>query len=129
MNFTSKDLLHRLTIFAQKCRNLTLKLVLNPYNKIYSNQLIRSSSSPGANYIEAIEAASSKEFILRLKICRKEIKESGYWVVLIKTSNTDNLDALTTASALQREADELIRIFTASIITAERNQQIKKIKK
>lgn len=43
-------------------------------------QLSRSSSSPGANYIEAIESVSSKDFYFRIKICRKESRESGYWL-------------------------------------------------
>lgn len=129
MNITSSMLLERLTIFAQRCRNITIKLPSNSYNTVYSNQLNRSSSSPGANYIEAIEASSSKEFSLRLKICRKELKESDYWLTLIKTSNTDDAWIVSEATALRGEANELIKIFTASIITSERNQKINKMKK
>ena len=129
MNMTSEILLERLTVFTQKCRNLTTRLPRNSYNVIYSNQLNRSSSSPGANYIEAIEASSSKEFSLRLKICREELKESNYWLVLIKTSNLDDAWIVSEATTLRGEANELIKIFTASIITSERNQKINKMKK
>jgi len=129
MFFTSEVLLNRLTLFANNCRDLTTKLSRNSYNVTYSNQLNRSSSSPGANYIEAIEASSPKEFVLRLKICRKELKESNYWLLLIKSSNTQNDQLGTSIEQLTKEATELIKIFTASIITSERNQKIHKMSK
>ncbi len=47
-------------------------------------QLVRSAGSVGANYIEANEALSKKDFVLRVKICRKEAKESKYWLNLIQ---------------------------------------------
>ncbi|MCX6706268.1 MAG: four helix bundle protein [Candidatus Woesebacteria bacterium] len=122
MIFTPEILQGRLLKFAQGSMFLTSKLPKNSHNIIYSNQLNRSSSSPGANYIEAIEASSAKEFILKLKICRRETKESNYWLVLIQTSN-ENL------TWLKKETEELIKIFTASIITAERNQKIRKMEK
>lgn len=121
----SKDLLKRLSIFADKCRQVTEKLPKTSFNIIYSNQLNRSSSSPGANYIEAVYASSSKEFILRLRICRKELKESDYWLGLVKTSNNKLSSITSECSKLQDEADELIRIFSSSLKTSERNQKIK----
>ena len=54
-----------------------------------TKQLIRSSGSIGANYIEANEALSKKDFLMRIKICRKEAKESVYWLQLLEIS--DNL--------------------------------------
>ena len=129
MVFTPEILQNRLIKFAQRCRILTSKLPKNSYNIIYSNQLNRSSSSPGANYIEAIEASSTKEFILRLKICRKETKESNYWLVLIETSNKDLKRIQKETEELIKEGIELIKIFTASVITAERNQKIRKMEK
>ncbi|RZJ56361.1 MAG: four helix bundle protein [Flavobacterium sp.] len=47
-------------------------------------QLVRSSGSVGANYIEANESLSKKDFCYRVKICRKEAKESIYWLTLLK---------------------------------------------
>lgn len=129
ITFTPEILLGRLTLFAQKCRNLTIKLPKNSFNIIYCNQLNRSSSSPGANYIEAIEASSTKEFTLRLKISRKEIRESNYWLQLIENSNSRSVHIIEEARSLRREATELIKIFTASIITTERNQKIQKMEK
>jgi len=55
-------------------------------------QVIRSSGSVGANYIEANESFSKKDFILRAKICRKEAKESRYWFMLIDTTDSPDLE-------------------------------------
>jgi len=49
-------------------------------------QLARSAGSVGANYIEANESLSKKDFIMRIKICRKESKESRYWLLLINST-------------------------------------------
>lgn len=124
--FTSDMLVNRLSDFANKSRSLGILIPTNSYNNIYKNQLIRASSSPGANYIEAIEASSSKEFRLRLKICRKEVKEAKYWINLIKSSNRSNTLLLKRANILIRETIELVKIFTASIITSEKNEKIRK---
>lgn len=129
MTITTEALLNRLTTYADRCRKLSEKFPKISYNIIYGNQLNRSSSSPGANYIEAIDAASYKEFILRLKICRKELKESDYWLVLIQKSNSEGALIVKEADELRKECDELIRIFTSSIITSERNQKIRKFSK
>ncbi|RLB15322.1 MAG: four helix bundle protein, partial [Deltaproteobacteria bacterium] len=52
-------------------------------------QLVRASGSVGANYIEANEALSKKDFAMRIKICRKEAKESRYWLRLIEVNGPD----------------------------------------
>lgn len=76
-------------------------------------QLIRSSGSVGANYIEANESLSKKDFLFRLRVCRKEAKESAYWLELVG-KNTDQ-GAQKTAQQLYGEAKELVRIFSAII--------------
>jgi four helix bundle protein len=76
-------------------------------------QLIRSSGSVGANYIEANESLGKKDFLLRLRISRKEAKESAYWLELIG-KNTDVV-AQKTARQLYEEAKELVSIFSAII--------------
>lgn len=55
-----------------------------------AKQCIRSSGSIGANYIEANEALSRKDFVMRIKICRKEAKESAYWLKLIEVKNEED---------------------------------------
>ncbi len=77
-------------------------------------QLIRSSGSIGSNYIEANEAISKKDFYHRIKICRKESKESNYWLRLVDTNHDDELEK--ERSRLIQEAKEFCKIF-GSIIT------------
>lgn len=120
----SEILLKRLTKYAVDCQKLTLLLPKSEHNTIYSRQLIRSSSSPAANYIEAIEASTSKEFAHRLKISRKETKESNYWLEMIKET-ISGIDMKSRCNKLISEGVELIKIFTSSIITSERNQKLK----
>jgi len=74
-------------------------------------QLIRSSGSIGANYIEANEALSKKDFAMRIKICRKEAKESKYWLNLVET----NEEFVKKRATLVNEANELTKIFGAII--------------
>lgn len=119
-------LYERLLKFAQKSQKLVTELPKTIYNLEYGKQLIRSSASPGANYIEAIEAGSLKEFIHRLVICRKELKESIHWSRLIKSSNLENEEIQSKADELIREAQELVKIFSSSIVTSKKNQGIKK---
>lgn len=122
----SEILYARLLSFAKQGQKLVFKLPKNIYNFEYSSQFIRSSSSSGANYIEAIEAISPKDFVYRLKICRKESKESIHWLNLIKNANS-NLDEIQKeCEDLISEAMEFIRIFSSSILTSERNLQMKK---
>jgi four helix bundle protein len=75
-------------------------------------QLVRSAGSIGANFIEANEALSKKDFILRVKICRKEAKESRYWLNLIQTDR-EEIDR--ERQLFSDEATELMKIFGAII--------------
>lgn len=72
-------------------------------------QLIRASGSVGANYIEANDSLSKKDFTMRIKICRKEAKESRYWLRLLDT--VTKKEAETARDGLVREATELMNIF------------------
>jgi four helix bundle protein len=75
-------------------------------------QLVRSAGSVGANYIEANGALSRKDFSLRIKICRKEARESKFWLNLI-TLNNESLE--NKRKNLIQETDELSKIFGAII--------------
>lgn len=116
----------RLLEFGQRCQILVSKLPKTIYNQEYGGQLIRSSASPGANYIEEVEASSHSEFIYKLKVCRKETKESNHWLTLIQFANKEIEGIEGEADTLIREARELIKIFTSSILTAEKNRAIRK---
>jgi four helix bundle protein len=100
------DLEERTLRFAERVRNFVRKLNKTLVNLEYSKQLIRSSGSIGANYIEANESLSKKDFIMRIKICRKESKESRYWLKLVEVGSND-----IERETLAGEATELMKIF------------------
>ena len=105
------DLEERTFVFARDVRMLIKRLPKTMVNREDGRQVVRSSGSVGANYREANEALSKKDFVLRIKICRKEAKESAYWLRLIAETNTlENIDE---ARRLYQEARELTRIFAA----------------
>lgn len=81
-----------------------------------AKQLARSSGSVGANFIEAEEALSRKDFMMRIKISRKEAKESRYWLGLIQP----NMQQTDDREKLIREATELMLIF-GSIVQKNRS--------
>ena len=107
------DLEDRTLEFAKRCRNFVKKILKILSNIEYSKQLIRSSGSVGANYIEANESLSRKDFIMRTKISKKEVKESRYWLKLIEIGN--NKELINEQQYLIREATELMKIFGAII--------------
>ena len=115
MNNTQKskhyDLEPRTFEFAKNVRTFVCRLNKSVANLEDGKQLIRSSGSIGANYIEANEALGKKDFIMKIKICRKEAKESRYWLRLLDTQQDSELQKKQTK--LEREADELLKIFSA----------------
>ena len=80
-----------------------------------SKQVVRSAGSVGANYIEANEAVSRKEFVLRIKICRKEAKETRYWLMLLECSE----ELQSAKEKLIQESTELMKIFGAILKKCE----------
>ena len=80
-------------------------------------QVVRSSGSVGANYIEANESLSKKDFVMRIKICRKEAKESRYWLRLIDISGNGEYEE--ERKALIQEATELMNIFGSILRKSE----------
>lgn len=84
-------------------------------NFVYSKQVIRSSSSVGANYIEANESLGEKDLLMRLRISRKEAKETIFWIRLIMDTNGEEEE--TTFRPLLDEAIQLNKIFSAIINT------------
>ncbi|OGF47746.1 MAG: hypothetical protein A2452_09140 [Candidatus Firestonebacteria bacterium RIFOXYC2_FULL_39_67] len=81
-------------------------------NQEFIKQLARSSSSVGANYIEANNYLGKKDFAHRIGICKKEAKESGYWLKLIDIDNKKE-DILGMHQSLLKETNELVLIFAA----------------
>ena len=100
--------------FAKRVRAFVKRLPKTLANIEDGRQLIRASGSVGANYIEANEALSKKDFLMRIKICRKEAKESRYWLRLVDTDGKEELEKQ--RETLENEARELTHIF-GSIVT------------
>lgn len=99
--------------FARDVRTFVRELILDMANKEDARQLIKSSGSVGANYIEANEKLGDKDFLFRLKIARKEAKESAYWLRLINTMDNQILEKK--RQNLMQESQELRRILSAII--------------
>jgi len=83
-------------------------------NKPLINQLVRSATSVGANYMEADCSDSAKDFIHKMIICKKEAKETCYWLQMIAETNPEKKDE---CRKYWREAHEFILIFSKSIQT------------
>ena len=105
------DLEERTTLFAERVRNFCLKLPKNIANTEYIPQLIRAGSSPGANYIEANESIGDKDFKMKVKTCRRESKEASYWLRLVITDGSKEIED--ERNYLRQEAKEFVLIFTA----------------
>jgi four helix bundle protein len=105
------DLEERTFSFAKSVRAFVKRVPMSLTHHEDLKQLIRSSGSLGANYIEANEALSRRDFLLRIRICRKEAKESHYWLRLLELS--DKTAQAEERAKLAKEAWELMNIFGA----------------
>ena len=106
------DLEERIYVFARDCRILIKSLPKTISNIEDGRQLIRSSGSTGANYIEANEKLGDKDFLMRAKMARKEAKESHYWLKLLSDMNPSSKEAI---EELKLEALEIKKILSAII--------------
>ena len=111
------DLEERTYLFAKQVRLVVKKLPRSISNCEDVKQLVRSSGSIGANYIEANEALSKKDFIVRIKIARKEAKETTYWLRLIDPG--PNQIEVAAISQLIQESTELMKILGAILRKSE----------
>jgi four helix bundle protein len=93
------DLEERTEKFTKNVISLCKKIPKNTINIELVSQLVRSSGSVGANYIEANEAISQKDLNFRIRICRKEAKETRYWIKLLVAANAE----------IEKETDGLIQ--------------------
>jgi len=109
------DLEERTFVFAKGCRAFIKTLPKTTGNFEDARQLVRSSGSVGANYIEANESLSKKDFVCRIKICRKEAKESRYWLRLVEATDPTSAER----DMLVQEAQELMNIFGAIVRKSE----------
>jgi four helix bundle protein len=79
----------RLLVFSQNVITLCKQIKITVHNKNIISQLLKSSTSIGANYTEANDALGKKDFLHRLRISRKESKETIYWLKLLSVCESD----------------------------------------
>ncbi len=111
------DLEDRTYEFARRVRVFVKTLPHTICNIEDVKQVVRSSGSVGANYIEANEALSKKDFRMRIKISRKESKETRFWLRLLDTQDEARLNA--ERDKLVQESTELMLIFGAILKKSE----------
>ena len=104
------DLEERTALFGEGVIKFARKLEKSPVNTPLISQVVRAGTSIGANYCEADEAVTKKEFKYRIGICKKEAKETKHWLRMIATASED---LKTEARTLWQEAKELHLIFAA----------------
>jgi len=107
------DLQERTLVFAKRVRDYCLRLPKNAPNNEYIPQLIRAGSSPGSNYIEANETIGDKDFKMKIKTCRRESKESSYWLNLTITGGSSELE--NEREWLKDEARQFVLIFNSML--------------
>jgi four helix bundle protein len=106
-----RDLVERTFGFALAVRRFVNRLPKKLSNYEDARQVVRSSGSVAANYLEAQEGVSRKDFFFRIKVCRKEARESGLWLRLVDVG--DDAASAEECERLVTEANELKLIFAA----------------
>ena len=118
MNDPKYDLEERLLEYSANIMRLVEQLSTTRTGNHVAGQLLRSGTSPLPNHGEAQAAESPADFIHKMKICLKELRESYRWLLLIR--RVPLITAEADVTRLVNETDELIRIFVKSIQTAQR---------
>ncbi|MEK7616193.1 MAG: four helix bundle protein [Patescibacteria group bacterium] len=114
------DLEERTAKFGIMVLDFCRKIAENSITRPLISQLVRSGTSVGANYCEANNAESKKDFVHKIGICKKEVRESMYWFHMIGASVPESKES---ARKLWQEAKELNLIF-AKIIKSSRENKI-----
>ncbi len=112
------DLEERTAKFAEEVITLLRNIKQDAINKRIIDQLVGSSGSIGANYCEAVESESKKDFIHKISISKKENRETMHWIRLLAISNPEKKVEL---RILWKEARELLLIF-AKIVRTSKNE-------
>lgn len=110
------DLEDRLINFAVRVVNVTESLPSTRAGNHVAGQLVRSGTSPAPNYGEAQSAESRRDFVHKMKICLKELRETLVWLKIIERKPMCESGRM---AEIVKECDELIAIFVASVKTAE----------
>ena len=126
INFNSKmeervsskfNLEERTAIFGENTIKFLKSLTVTVFNKPLITQLIRSASSVGANYMEANNAESKKDFIHKIGICKKEVTETKHWLRMVNQLHQDRRVEI---EKLWKEAQELTLIFSKILASSRK---------
>lgn len=112
------DLEERTAIFGQNIISLCKSVKINNISGPLINQIIRSGTSIGANYMEANAASSKKDFINKISICKKECQETKHWLRMLDFYDSQLVPMLD----LKQECGELVLIF-GRIISSSRSKR------
>ncbi|MGB7793048.1 MAG: four helix bundle protein [Terrimicrobiaceae bacterium] len=121
------DLEDRLLEYAVRVIRVTESTKRTRAGLHIADQLLRAGTSPYGNHGEAEGAESRDDFIHKLRVCFKELRESRRWLKLIQRA--DLIEKPELLGALINEADELVRIFAQSIQTARKHQEEGKLER
>lgn len=108
-NSKQYDLEERTTKFAEDLITFLRTIKIDPVNQRIITQLVGCGGSIGANYCEASEGESKKDFVHKIGICKKEIKETQHWLRTLASSNPERKDEI---RKFWRESHELLLIFS-----------------
>jgi four helix bundle protein len=111
------DIARRLLMFAVHVLELVRRLQRDTVGRHVGRQLLRSATAGGANYEESRSAESRADFVHKVSIAAKELRESRYWLRLVSEANLTRTTA--EVDGLASEAGELVAILTASAKTAK----------
>jgi len=120
-NHKKFDLQERLIDYAVRIINVSEQLPDTKAGKHVSSQILKSGTSPAPNYGEAQSAESKADFIHKLKVALKELRETEVWLKIIVRAKL--IQPLTKLSPLLQEIDELISILFKSIDTAKKKNE------
>ncbi len=116
----SRELADRLLEFGVRVGRMVDALPNSRLGRHISGQLLRSGTSPAANYEEACAAESRKDFVHKLSICLKELRESRYWMRMTLRANLLPIHKM---APLLDETDQLAKIIAKSIITTKSKRE------
>ncbi len=114
------DLEERTAKFGEAVIALCRKVRQDNISSPIVNQLVRSATSVGANYMEANGASSKRDFVNKIFICKKELQETKHWLRMLQSSQATSISP--EISPIQKECQELIFIFT-KIASSSRAKQ------
>ena len=108
------DLEERTARFGENIIEFVRSLMRDEVNRPLISQVVRSSTSIGANYMEADGAESKKDFVHKVALCKKEAKETKHWLRMLSKANPQKIQD---CQNLSQEARELSLIFSSIILS------------